>query len=98
MEKYYPYPCKHCGCCCLHVDLIEEMKIFDRGDGICKNLTENHLCGIYSQRPRFCNGQYFYETFYSHMSIKEFHDMMSKLCEEIRGRELEKLHKKIPHT
>lgn len=95
MEKYYPYPCECCGGCCLHVDLIEEMKIFDRGDGVCENLTDNNLCKIYSNRPKFCDGKFFYENFFADMSVNEFHKMMKNLCVEIRRREFEGLHKKI---
>lgn len=91
MEKYYPYFCERCGGCCLHVDLIEEMKTFDRGDGVCKNLTTDNLCKIYSQRPKFCNGKYFYENFFSYMTVRDFHKMMTTLCKEIRRREFERL-------
>ncbi|MBQ9487373.1 MAG: hypothetical protein IJU91_06195 [Selenomonadaceae bacterium] len=87
MEKYYPYPCECCGGCCLHVDLIEEMKVFDRGDGVCKNLTEKNLCKIYANRPKFCDGKYFYENFFSDMTVTEFHNMMKSLCKKIKERE-----------
>ena len=79
----------------MHVDLIEEMKIFDRGDGVCENLTDNNLCKIYSNRPKFCDGKFFYENFFADMSVTEFHKMMKNLCVEIRRREFEGLHKKI---
>lgn len=42
--EYYSYPCKHCGNCCRHVDLIAEMASFNRGDGVCKHLTTDNLC------------------------------------------------------
>ena len=92
MEKYYPYPCRQCGSCCKHVDLLEEMKSFDRGDGICKYLNENNLCSIYKERPNLCNGQYVYEHFYSDISVAEYHKIITDLCEKIRGIEIEKLH------
>ena len=95
MEKYYPYPCERCGACCKRVDLIDEMKIFDRGDGVCKNLTADNLCKIYSERPPLCNGEYFYKSFYRDMTVAEFHQMMSELCEEVRSWELERFHKKV---
>ena len=41
MEKYRPYPCQQCGSCCRHVDVIEEMKKYDRGDGVCLHLNKN---------------------------------------------------------
>ena len=98
MERYYPYDCKRCGSCCRHVDLIEEMKSFDRGDGVCKHLTDFNLCRIYPQRPNLCNGKYVYENFYSNMSVTEFHKMISNLCETIRGNEFEELHQKVSNS
>ena len=84
MEKYFPYPCQRCGNCCRHVGLIAAMKVFDRGDGVCVNLTENNLCKIYSQRPPICNGKFVYENFYSHMSVKDFHEIISKSCKKLQ--------------
>ena len=84
MEKYYPYDCKRCGACCRHVDLIDEMKSFNRGDGVCKNLTEDNLCKIYSERPLLCNGEYVYEKFFSNMAVEDFHKVISKLCDKFR--------------
>ena len=98
MEKYYPYDCKRCGNCCRHIELVEEMKSFDRGDGVCKYLTNDNLCQIYSQRPNICNGQYIYENFYSNISVAEFHEIISNLCEMIRGKDFEKLHQKVSNT
>ena len=95
MEKYYAYPCEKCGDCCRHVDLIKEMKSFDRGDGVCKHLTADNLCEIYSERPNLCNGEYLYENFYSDMTIEEFHQMTSELCKEVRRWELEGFYKKV---
>ena len=83
MEKYYPYDCKRCGRCCRRVDLVEGMEQFDRGDGVCKNLTAENLCSIYTERPPLCNGQYLYENFFSYMSVEEFHAMIARLCKEI---------------
>lgn len=78
MEKYYPYDCKQCGNCCRHIDLVKELAGLDRGDGVCKNLGENNLCKIYSERPSVCNGKYVYEKFYSHMTVEDFHKMAKK--------------------
>ena len=95
MERYYPYLCGRCGDCCRHVDMLEEMKSFDRGDGVCKHLTAENLCEIYSERPPLCNGEYFYKNFYSHMTVAEFHQMMNELCETVRRWELERFHKEV---
>lgn len=29
-------------------------KDYDRGDGACRHLTKENLCGIYESRPAFC--------------------------------------------
>lgn len=84
MEKYYPYDCKRCGNCCRHIDKIEELKNLDRGDGVCKNLTENNLCRIYSERPPVCNGKFVYEKFFPEMTVEDFHKMTLKFCRELR--------------
>lgn len=85
MEKYFPYNCQKCGNCCRHVDTFEEMKNFNRGDGVCKNLTENNLCKIYSNRPPLCNGKFVYEKFFSNLTVEEFHQVISKLCKELKN-------------
>lgn len=82
--EYYSYPCKHCGACCRHVDLIAEMKSFNRGDGICKHLRADNLCSIYAKRPTLCNGELVYKKFFSDMTVKDFHGMISQLCKKLR--------------
>ena len=84
MQNYQPYPCECCGACCRHVNLIDEMKAFDRGDGVCKNLASNNLCVIYSKRPPLCNGEYVYKKFFSDMSVADFHAMIERLCKILR--------------
>ena len=82
--KYNPYPCKRCGSCCRHVDLITEMKHFDRGDGVCKYLMPENLCKIYADRPPLCNGEYVYKRFFSDMTTEDFHKIISLLCKRLR--------------
>ena len=93
MKSYTPYNCKQCGKCCTRVDLVEQMSKYDRGDGVCKHLLENNKCEIYSHRPDLCNGQYVYENFYSHMTISEYHKMISGYCDIIRRNDVERLYK-----
>lgn len=93
---YYPYPCARCGACCRHVDQVEQMKTFNRGDGVCRHLTADNLCEIYSERPPLCNGEYVYKKFFSDVSVEEFHRIMNVLCKDLRRRELEKLFEEVP--
>lgn len=85
MEKYYPFACEKCGDCCRHINLVEPLKDLDRGDGVCKNLTEKNLCKIYAERPPVCNGKFIYENFYSDMTVEDFHKMTRGFCNKIRG-------------
>lgn len=83
-EDYFPYPCERCGACCRHVDLIEGMRNFNRGDGVCKHLTPDNLCEIYSERPPLCNGEYVYNKFFADMTVEDFHEMIFNLCKKLR--------------
>lgn len=87
MEKYVPYPCKMCGACCRHVNILKEMQKYDRGDGVCVHLRTDNRCEIYKKRPNICNGQYVYEHYFSHMTVSEFHKMVAAYCEQIREEE-----------
>ena len=82
--KYYPYPCARCGKCCRHVNLIAGMENFNCGDGVCKHLTADNLCEIYSDRPPLCNGEYVYKKFFSDMTVEDFHEIISELCKKLR--------------
>lgn len=49
---------------------------FDRGDLVCKHLTEDNLCSIYDKRPAICD-----------TSTIEFEDeAMAKACQYLRQR------------
>lgn len=98
MAKYLPYPCERCGECCRHIDLLDEMKTFDRGDGVCKHLTAENLCEIYSERPPLCNGEFVYQKFFSDLSVAQFHALTRELCDAVRRRELDKLHQEVSHA
>lgn len=95
MYKYYPYPCERCGDCCRHIDLIDDMEDYNRGDGVCKHLTADNLCEIYSERPPLCNGEYVYKKFFADMTVEDFHKQIQELCKKIRRRELEGFHKEV---
>ena len=41
------FKCDKCGECCRHLDESELYQEIDRGDGVCKFLTDN-LCSIYA--------------------------------------------------
>ena len=75
------FPCDRCGCCCRRVNLVDEMKIFDRGDGVCKYLNDKNECSIYDNRPDICNTKIYYEKYYkSKMTWDEFVKKCRKGC------------------
>ena len=45
------WACWQCGACCKVAGLINPK--WDRGDGVCKMLTDNK-CRIYRRRPKIC--------------------------------------------
>lgn len=79
------FPCKKCGLCCKHLELIPELKNYDSGNGRCVYLLNNNLCAIYEHRPNICNVNKMYELVYSkQMSLKEYIQCNLKGCEVIR--------------
>lgn len=57
------FKCDKCGECCRHLDESELYQEIDRGDGVCKFLTDN-LCSIYDKRPLLCRVDESYELFF----------------------------------
>ena len=81
------FDCDRCGACCKNIRLSEfYCKEFDRGDGVCKYLTADNLCMIYSERPLFCNVDAYYEKFLSHkMSREKYYEMNRASCAELKN-------------
>ena len=52
LDENGEWNCIKCGACCNFVLLIQPD--LNRGDGTCKNLTEDNLCAIYEDRPALC--------------------------------------------
>lgn len=76
--------CDRCGLCCKLLSKFDDMKEFDRGDGVCKYL-KNSLCSIYEERPNICNAEYMWVTKYSKfMSREDFEHKSYEACLEIK--------------
>jgi hypothetical protein len=61
------------------------MKIYDRGDGVCKHLTKDNKCEIYDHRPLICNTDRLYELFYiNKLSRIEYDRLNDEACEELK--------------
>ena len=84
------FECDKCGLCCRC--LANNSRIagtplerWDRGDGVCKHLTEDNLCDIYEHRPDICNVDKLYWQKYSDsMTLEEYYEMQHNACEVIR--------------
>lgn len=78
------FNCSKCGICCKHIDLVDELKQFDKGDGTCIHLV-NNLCDIYKTRPDICRVDFMYETKYSSQySKEEFYKINEAVCESLK--------------
>ena len=89
------FNCSKCGICCQHIDLVEELSKFDRGDGVCIHLV-NNLCDIYENRPDICNVEVMYEKVYkSFCSKEEFYKINEDGCKQIIKLHNEKLNSTV---
>lgn len=83
------FVCKQCGKCCKLMQRLPEnnkwRNLLDRGDGICKYLTETNICSIYWHRPHICNHKWVYEhELKNSLTYEEFEQILNRACEEIR--------------
>lgn len=61
----------------------------DRGDGVCKYLTDNNLCSIYDNRPLICNIDEVYKQFFaSQYALDEYYKLNYNACNELKNNEL----------
>ena len=77
-----PFPCTSCGACCRHVDLSEQTRFLDRGDGVCRIYEEaTRLCTEYAHRPEICRVDVQYQMRYQEqMSWDDFSALNSQAC------------------
>lgn len=80
------FPCNQCGLCCENVNLAEETRFLDRGDGTCKyhNATTK-TCSIYTERPDICRVDRMYDLRYSHQyTWDEFINLNLQVCDSLK--------------
>jgi Fe-S-cluster containining protein len=84
------FECDKCGQCCKNIGKREELKEYDRGDGICKYLDlDSNLCKIYENRPLVCRVDLMYENFYKEFYTKqEFYELNYKVCEYLKEKKI----------
>ena len=79
------FDCDCCGACCKNIRLSNLSTELDGGDGVCKHLTADNLCAIYSERPIFCNVDAYYDKFLSDkMSRADFYKVNRDACERLK--------------
>jgi Fe-S-cluster containining protein len=65
---------------------IPALRDFHSGNGVCRHLTKDNLCGIYGRRPDVCNVETLYRTCFHGMSRKDFYCVTLKSCCELAFR------------
>ena len=80
------FNCDCCGLCCKNINRSNLLKNFNRGDGVCKFLSEKNLCKIYENRPIFCNVELGYEKIFSKLySEDEFLKLNYEACNKLKA-------------
>ena len=77
-----PFPCTQCGLCCQRVNLADETRFLDRGDGTCRHYdVVNKSCTIYDERPAICRVDQMYALRYAHQyTWDEFVALNLQVC------------------
>ena len=65
------FNCDKCGICCRNLNRSDLYTFLDRGDGVCKYLTNSNLCSIYDERPILCQIDKAYEIYFKETLTKE---------------------------
>jgi uncharacterized protein len=79
-----PFNCDKCGLCCTLCDKHVELKKFDRGDGVCKNLKADKTCSIYEIRPDICSVDKSYKKKDLKISLDEYYKISEDACKFIK--------------
>ena len=81
-SDFEPFECWNCGACCRMVGVLPEMAGFDRGDGACRHLGDDNLCGIYEDRPLICRVRGMWEEVhrFSGVSWEDHKVRVTELC------------------
>lgn len=74
-----PIKCKNCKAyCCRKIGLIDPS--LDRGDCVCKHLTDDNKCDIYDNRPLIYSVDRLYESVYKYVMTREEYDRINADC------------------
>ncbi len=80
------FPCTSCGLCCQNISNVEELKLYNLGNGICKYLDKiNNSCKIYDSRPDICRVDKMFELIYhKEFSLEEFYIANANVCNQLQ--------------
>lgn len=85
MVTIHPIDCSKCNALCCKV-MGKILPEYDRGDCVCKYLTEDNKCSIYDERPFICNTVRIYNKYYKDkITIEQWYDMNNRACTELRN-------------
>ena len=80
------FHCGRCGLCCRQIGGIPQLARFDRGDGVCRHLTDGNLCDIYETRPEVCSVERMYARFQAEMGREQYYALMEDACRCLKAR------------
>jgi hypothetical protein len=80
-----PIDCSKCNALCCKV-MGKILPEYDRGDCVCKYLTDDNKCSIYEDRPFICNTVRIYNKYYKDKyTIEQWNELNNKACEALNG-------------
>ncbi|WP_233968507.1 YkgJ family cysteine cluster protein [Pectobacterium polaris] len=84
-ENLSVFPCTQCGLCCQRVNVAQETRYLDRGDGTCKHYDiTSKGCRIYHERPDICRVDVQYRLNYARFySWEEFVALNLTVCRQL---------------
>ena len=63
---------------------VPALSAFDKGNGVCRYLTVNNLCGVYDDRPIICNTEKMYSMYFKDFfTLKDYIRKNLEACIEI---------------
>jgi len=78
--------CEKCGACCRNLDKSPLYADLDGGNGVCKYLRPDSLCGIYKDRPLLCRVDDYYNEFLAGvMTLDEYYKRNYESCIKLKN-------------
>lgn len=80
------FECTKCGICCEHINLIPQLAEYDIGGGVCRYLTKDRFCAIYTYRPDICNVEKMYQQYFcDKMTKEEYYRLNEEGCKKLKA-------------